>query len=225
MLDEDEEKEEEAKTSQILFMVPRMQFIEGRRLLGCDAEAHPGPVCSDDHRNSPATALYEVVDVPIEVAQFFCKLLACPLLCNVSCRMVQTLLFAVAVRQLQFFEGGRLPCGDAEADPHGPGCSEDHRDSASRVRTLETQCLGHLLRDAEPESCPRCWWQFCGIMVGLWHEENVLGDARRCQGVFRAGFSGDSRAPTVAARCGLLCSQTSRSPRPLRVWAVLGQGC
>ena len=32
------------------------------------------------------------------------------------------------------FQGRRHPCRDAEADPHGPDCSADHRDSAVAVR-------------------------------------------------------------------------------------------
>ena len=34
-----------------------------------------------------------------------------------------------AVPQLQFIEGRRHPCLYADADPHGPVCSENHRDS------------------------------------------------------------------------------------------------
>ena len=36
-------------------------------------------------------------------------------------------------------------------------------------------------RDAEPESCPRCRRQFCGIMRGWCFGEQVPGADRRCQ--------------------------------------------
>ena len=39
-------------------VVPQLQFIEGRRHLCRDAEADlPGPVCSEDHRDSPVAVL------------------------------------------------------------------------------------------------------------------------------------------------------------------------
>ena len=36
--------------------------------------------------------------------------------------------------QLQFIVGRRHPLCSAEADPHGPDCSADHRDSSDAVR-------------------------------------------------------------------------------------------
>ena len=32
--------------------------------------------------------------------------------------------------------------------------------------------------DAGPASCTRCWWQFCWILRGFRHEEQVPVDAR-----------------------------------------------
>ena len=34
--------------------------------------------------------------------------------------------------------------------------------------------VGHLQRDAVPASCPRCWWQCCGNLLGSSHEEQFL---------------------------------------------------
>ena len=46
----------------------------------------------------------------------------------------QTVENSVMVPQLLFI-GGRLPSfRSAEADPHGPDCSADHRDSSDAVR-------------------------------------------------------------------------------------------
>ena len=85
----------------------------------------------------------------------------------------------VVVPQLQFFGGRRHPFRAAEAHPHGPVCSEDHRESAEAVRFLVVDVAvvwvvlaSHMQGLA---SCRRCRWQFCGICEGLWHEVQVPG--------------------------------------------------
>ena len=47
----------------------------------------------------------------------------------------------VVVPQLQSIVGRRLPLRSAEADPHGPGCSADHRDSSDAVRSQVVDAL------------------------------------------------------------------------------------
>ena len=39
--------------------------------------------------------------------------------------------------------------------------------------TVDTRCVS-LQRAAEPASGPRCRWQFCGILLGLFHEKQFL---------------------------------------------------
>ena len=48
----------------------------------------------------------------------------CPLLCHVWCLGPDSAVLAVP--QLQFITVVATPCCYAEADPHGPGCSDDH---------------------------------------------------------------------------------------------------
>ena len=86
--------------------------------------------------------LLEVVDMPVVVL-----------------RQVRgsTIQKTVVVPQLQFLDGRRLLRRAAEAHPHGPVCSKDHRDSASLLA-----------------SWPRCRRQFCGIMRVSCHEEQFL---------------------------------------------------
>ena len=57
-------------------------------------------------------------------------------------------LQTVVVAQLQSIEGRRRPFRSAEADPHGPGFSADHRDSPVAVRYQVVDALVvHVLLD------------------------------------------------------------------------------
>ena len=69
------------------------------------------------------------------VVQFLDKVVRCPFLqrqepWSTQCRKPEFYKVWTFAPQLQFVEGRRHPCCAAEADPHGPVCSEDHRDSA-----------------------------------------------------------------------------------------------
>ena len=129
---------------------PLLQFFAGCRHSCRDSEADPhGP---DDHIDSPVTLLFKVVDVHVEVVN------------------EQT----VVVPQLQLIEGRRHHCRDAEVDPHGQNCSEDPEIPHAQVRTLETQCLGHLFAMPSQSRVHVVGGSFSGLCVAGVRKNKLL---------------------------------------------------
>ena len=69
------------------------------------------------------------------------------------------------------------------------GCLLPMVQPVRKTTEIPQQCLGHLQRDAEPDSCPCCRWQFCTILRGSCHEEQVLGDVRHALDFFECSCS------------------------------------
>ena len=64
--------------------------------------------------------------------QFLDKVLDMPVV--VHRQVLRSMVQKTVVQQLPFIESRRLSLRAAEADPHGPDCSADHRDSPVAVR-------------------------------------------------------------------------------------------
>ena len=94
------------------------------------------------------------------------------------CRPCFRLRKTAGFPQLQFFKGRRHPRLCAEVDPHGPGCSENHRDSP--VRTHGGRC-------------PCCVGRACLVGQGC-------GCACRCATTGAWSDSADSRAGAAVPR-------------------------
>ena len=66
---------------------------------------------------------------------------SCPLLCYVWCHGPDSAVHCLAVPQLQFITVVDTPCRYAVAVPHGPVCSDFHRDSPQFVFGGRCPCL------------------------------------------------------------------------------------